>query len=63
MPFLGILAGIQEEMGFFTPIEKIIPYLPERGRCEVLDDLGHFVHIERPDLISEMVLDFVGAPQ
>jgi pimeloyl-ACP methyl ester carboxylesterase len=32
------------------------------GRCEVLEDVGHFVHIEQPDLVSEIVLDFVGAP-
>ena len=25
------------------------PFLPPGGRCEILDDAGHFVHIEQPD--------------
>jgi pimeloyl-ACP methyl ester carboxylesterase len=36
--------------------------MPLDGRCEILDDVGHFVHIERPDLVSAMVLDFIGNP-
>jgi len=63
MPFLGILAGELEEMGWGTPPEKVFPYMPERGRCEVMDGVGHFVHIEQPDVVSETVLDFIGDPQ
>jgi pimeloyl-ACP methyl ester carboxylesterase len=62
MPFLGILGAQMEEMGWGTPAEKVLPYLPPQGRCEILHDVGHFVHIERPDLVSEMVLDFLGDP-
>jgi pimeloyl-ACP methyl ester carboxylesterase len=62
MPFLGILGREMEEMGWGTPPEKVLPYLPSDGRCEILDDVGHFVHIEQPDLVSSMVLDFIGAP-
>jgi pimeloyl-ACP methyl ester carboxylesterase len=62
MPFLGILGREMEEMGWGTPPEKVLPYLPLDGRCEILDDVGHFVHIERPDLVSAIVLDFIGAP-
>lgn len=62
MPFLGVLAGRPEEMGWLTPVDKIRPYLPIDGRCEVLDDVGHFVHIEQPDLIRDMVVDFLGTP-
>ena len=36
--------------------------MPLDGRCEVLDDVGHFVHIEQPDVVSELVLDFIGDP-
>ena len=28
----------------------------------VMEDLGHFVHIEQPELVADIVLDFVGAP-
>ena len=62
MPFLGILGAEMEEMGWGTPPQKVLPYMPMDGRCEVLEDVGHFVHIEQPDLVSEIVLDFVGAP-
>ncbi len=62
MPFLGILGGQMEEMGWGTPPHKVAPYMPLDGRCEVLEDVGHFVLIEQPDRVAEMVLDFVGAP-
>jgi len=29
----------------------------------VMDGVGHFVHIEQPDVVSEMVLDFIGDPR
>ena len=61
MPFLGVLGRELEEMGWGTLPHHVAPYLPSGGRCEVLDDVGHFVHIERPDVVSEMVLDFLGA--
>lgn len=63
MPFLGVLGREQEEMGWGTLPHHVMPYLPEGGRCEVLDDVGHFVHIERPEQVSAMVLEFLGAPQ
>lgn len=63
MPFLGILGAEMEEMGWGTPPQKVKPYMPLDGRCEVLDDVGHFVHIEQPDRVSAMVLDFIGDPK
>ena len=62
MPFLGILGAQMEEMGWGTPPAKVMPYLPRGGRCEVLDDVGHFVHVEAPDLVASIVLDFLGDP-
>ena len=49
-------------MGWGTPPEKVLPYMPLDGRCEILEDVGHFVHIEQPDLVASMILDFVGDP-
>ena len=63
MPFLGVLGREQEEMGWGTLPHHVMPYLPEGGRCEVLDDVGHFVHIERPEQVSAMVLEFLGGPR
>ena len=62
MPFLGVLGGEMEEMGWGTVPEEVFPCLPVGGQCEILDDAGHFVHIEQPDVVAAMVLDFVGAP-
>jgi pimeloyl-ACP methyl ester carboxylesterase len=62
MPFLGVLATIPEEMGFGTSAHQVAKYMPERGRLEPLDGVGHFVHIEQPDRVASMVLDFLGAP-
>jgi pimeloyl-ACP methyl ester carboxylesterase len=59
MPFLGLLAREQEAMGFPTAAHDITPFLPPSGRLEVIEDVGHFVHIERPDVVAAMVLDFL----
>jgi pimeloyl-ACP methyl ester carboxylesterase len=60
MPFLGVLGREQEEMGWGVEPQQVMPYMPHGARCEVLDDVGHFVHIERPELVSGMVLEFLG---
>ncbi len=59
MPFLGVLGRELEEMGWGTLPRHVMPYLPPGSRCEVLEDTGHFVHIERPDVVAEMVLEFL----
>jgi pimeloyl-ACP methyl ester carboxylesterase len=60
MPFLGVLGLQLEEMGWGTRPEDVVPYLPLDGRLEVLEDVGHFVHIEQPHLVAALVLDFLG---
>jgi pimeloyl-ACP methyl ester carboxylesterase len=62
MPFLGLLVSEIEEMGWGTMPEHVRPYLSPTGRCELLHGVGHFPHVEDPDRIAEIVLDFVGAP-
>lgn len=62
MPFLGVLGRELEPMGWGTLPHQIDAYIPVNGRCVVLDDVGHFVHIEQPDEVAAMVLEFVGAP-
>lgn len=59
MPFLGVLAGQQEPMGWGTLPSQIHTHLPPGGRLEVLDDNGHFVHIEAPAVVAEMITDFL----
>jgi pimeloyl-ACP methyl ester carboxylesterase len=59
MPFLGVLGLEIEEMGWGTKPEDVEPYLPAGARFEVLEGAGHFVHIEEPDLVAGMVLEFL----
>ena len=61
MPFLGLLAGEEEPMGWGTIPAQIAKYLPEGGRLEVMHGAGHFVHIEQPDAVEALVLEFLGA--
>lgn len=62
MPFLAVLGAEMEEMGWGTEPEKVRPYLPPGGRLEILRDVGHFVHIEQPDLVAGLVLEHIGRP-
>lgn len=57
IPFLGILGSEHEEMGWGALPQHIAPHLPLDGRLEVLDGVGHFMHVEDPDLIVSMVMD------
>jgi pimeloyl-ACP methyl ester carboxylesterase len=59
MPFLGFLASEAEEMSSGTRYEDIAEYLPDAGRIEVLESVGHFVHIEQPDRVAAIILDFL----
>ena len=59
MPFLGLLAGEQEPMGWGTVPEHIQAMLPPQGRLEVMTGVGHFVHIEQPDTVAQLVLSFL----
>ena len=61
-PFLAVLGRAPEDMGWGTEPERVLPFLPPGGRCEILDDVGHFVHIEQPDLVAGMVLEHLGTP-
>jgi pimeloyl-ACP methyl ester carboxylesterase len=62
VPLLGVLASAEEPMGFGTTLDDVRPYLPAGARFEVLDDTGHFVHIERPREVVDMVTAFLPAP-
>jgi pimeloyl-ACP methyl ester carboxylesterase len=61
MPFLGVLGSELEEMGWGTLPNHLTGYLPEGGRLELLDGVGHFVHIEQPDLVAGMIIEFLGS--
>jgi pimeloyl-ACP methyl ester carboxylesterase len=62
VPVLGILGLETELMGWGTRPEDVLTNLPALGRYEGLEGVGHFVHIEAPDRIADIVLDFLGDP-
>lgn len=58
MPFLGILGLHMEEMGWGVKPADVEPYLPMGAEFHALDT-GHFVHIEQPRTVADIVLDFL----
>ena len=59
VPFLGLLGTIDEPMGWGARARDVRPFLPAGGRLEVLEGVGHFIHIEQPEMVSAMVLEFL----
>jgi pimeloyl-ACP methyl ester carboxylesterase len=59
VPLLGILATESEPMGWDTRPDEVRPYLPPGARVIALPETGHFVHIERPRRVAELVLAFL----
>ncbi len=59
VPLLGILATESEPMGWDTHPDEVRPYLPPGARLLALPGVGHFVHIEQPRRVAELVLDFL----
>ena len=59
VPVLGVLGLEREVMGWGTRPEDVVPYLPAGARFEALEGVGHFVHIEQPELVAGMVVEFL----
>ncbi|HEY4377272.1 MAG TPA: alpha/beta hydrolase, partial [Acidimicrobiales bacterium] len=59
MPVLCILGLEVEVMGWGTRPDDVRDYLPPAGRFVPLDGTGHFVHIERPHVVADLVLEFL----
>ncbi|MEI2638806.1 MAG: alpha/beta hydrolase [Microthrixaceae bacterium] len=58
-PMLGVVGKEPEVMGWGTTEADVIPYLPRGARVVGLDGVGHFVHIEAPRLVADMILEFL----
>ena len=63
MPVLGVLGLEPETMGWGTQPDDVLRVGARRapGSCRS-KGVGHFVHIEQPDLVAALVLDFLGDP-
>lgn len=58
-PFLALLAGVAEPMGTGATPEDLVPFLPPGGRLVPFEHTGHFLHIERPREVADLVLGFL----
>lgn len=59
IPLLGLTATVEEEMGWGTNVDALLPYLPPGARLVPFADTGHFVHIEHPNEVAGLVLEFL----
>ena len=59
IPFLGVLGTVDEPMGWGARARDVTPWLPVGGRLEVLEGVGHFIHIEEPERVAQMILEFL----
>lgn len=59
MPVMAVLGLVVEDMGWGTRPEDVAPYLPHGARFIPLDGAGHFVHIEKPRVVADLVLGFL----
>lgn len=61
MPFLAVLGLVFEpEMDTGASPEDLAPYMPPQAEVVGLEDTGHFVHVERPAEVAELIGDFLG---
>jgi pimeloyl-ACP methyl ester carboxylesterase len=59
MPFLGILGLEEDAMSWGTKPSDVAGYLPRQSQFVPLEGVGHFVHIEQPKQVAEVVLSFL----
>jgi pimeloyl-ACP methyl ester carboxylesterase len=59
VPVLGILALQPDALGWGTQPEDVEGYFPLGARLVALEDAGHFVHIEQPERVADLVLEFL----
>jgi pimeloyl-ACP methyl ester carboxylesterase len=59
IPFLGLIGTVDEPMGWGARARDIKPWLPAGGQLEVLEGIGHFIHIEEPDRVANIIGEFL----
>lgn len=59
IPMLALFGTVSEPMGWDARPDKLAPYFPDTTRVEVMQDTGHFIHIERPADTAALIRDFL----
>ena len=57
VPVLAVLGTAPDPMGWGTAESDVLSHLPPGGRLVMLDDVGHFVHIEQPRRVADLALE------
>lgn len=61
IPMLALFGTVTERMGWDVNPEHLMPFFPSSTRTAVMQDTGHFIHIERPQETAALILDFLRA--
>ncbi len=59
VPMLGVLSTEDEPMGWGTDLAGIESFLAPETRVIEMDGAGHFLHIEQPTAVADLVLEFL----
>lgn len=59
VPVLAVLGTEADPMGWGTLPADVLSHLPAGGRLVIQEGVGHFIHIEQPREIAELVLEFL----
>jgi pimeloyl-ACP methyl ester carboxylesterase len=59
MPVLVVIGTEHEEMGWGITPDQLTPFLPPSTHVEVFEGTGHFVHIEKPREVADLVVEFL----
>jgi pimeloyl-ACP methyl ester carboxylesterase len=59
VPVLAMLGTEVDPMGWGTLPEDVRSHLPEGGRLVIVEGAGHFLHIEQPRLVADLVLEHI----
>lgn len=57
VPVLAVLGTEPDPMGWGTLPDDVLSHLPPDGRLVNLEGAGHFLHIEKPAPVAELVLE------
>lgn len=59
MPFMAMLGLELEEMGWGTEPGDVEEWFPPRAEFHALEGVGHFMHIEQPELVTSLIVEFL----
>lgn len=59
IPMLAIFGTVREPMGWDVTADELRPWLPPSTQVAVLEDTGHFLHIERPHETAALAIEFL----